>query len=113
MCRKWSGGIYIGLHVSAEEAIIEGEDNITVFKSSEWAERAFCKTCGSNLFYRVTAPGPHKGDYHFGLGLLDNPDELSLTEEIFIDEKPTVYSFANDTKKMTGAEIFALFAPPE
>ncbi len=113
MCRKWTGGIYLGFQVKPEDVTFEGEDNIQTFTSSDWAERAFCKTCGSNLFYRVTAEGPHQGLRHFGLGSLDDPAGMIMDEEIFIDEKPDAYSFAGETQKMTGAEVFALFAPPE
>ncbi|WP_317057033.1 GFA family protein [Roseovarius rhodophyticola] len=113
MCRKWSGGVFLGLNVKAGEAKIKGEDNITAFTSSEWAERCFCNICGTNLFYRVTMDGPIKGDMHIGLGLLDKPDGIIMTEEIFVDEKPDGYAFAGDTKKMTGAEVFAMYAPPE
>ena len=110
MCRKWSGGVYLGVHLKPGDATISGEDNIACYTSSDWAERCFCKTCGTNLFYRVTAPGPMHGDLHMGLGLLDDPSGIALTEEIFIDLKPEGYSFANDTKKMTEAETLAMFA---
>jgi hypothetical protein len=30
----------------------------------------------------------------------------------FIDEKPSFYNFSNETTNMTGAEFFAMFAPP-
>lgn len=113
MCRKWSGGVYLGLHVPAGGATFAGEERITVYKSSDWAERGFCSTCGSSLFYRVTAPGPHRGDMHFGLGTLDDPGGISLAEEIFIDEKPEGYAFEGHRKTMTAAEVFAMFAPPD
>ena len=113
MCRKWSGGIYMGVHCRADNVTINGSNSITTYTSSDWAERCFCKTCGSNLFYRVTAPGPHQGDLHIGLGVIDDPDDVTLTEEIFIDKKPSGYAFANDTRKMTEAEVFAMFAPTE
>ncbi|WP_338549086.1 GFA family protein [Roseovarius phycicola] len=113
MCRKWSGGVFMGLHVKPGEATIKGEGNITAYTSSEWAERCFCKTCGTNLFYRVTADGPMNGELHIGLGVLDNSNGIIMTEEIFIDEKPDSYAFAGETRKMTGAEVFAMFTPPE
>lgn len=113
MCRKWSGGVFLGVQAAPGTMTIEGQDNIATYPSSGWAERAFCKTCGSSLFYRVTAPGPHQGVCHVGLGTLDDPSGITLTDEIFIDEKPSGYSFAGDTGKMTGAEVFAMFAPPE
>ena len=113
MCRKWSGGIYLGFKAEPGTVEITGAENITHFKSSDWAERGFCATCGSSLYYRITAPGPHEGALHLGIGLLDQTEGINLTEEIFIDEKPDGYAFAGDTHKMTGAEVFALFAPPE
>ena len=110
MCRKWSGGVYLGLHIKADDATITGTDSITAYTSSDWAERCFCKTCGTNLFYRVTAPGPMQGDMHVGLGLLDDPSGISLSEEIFIDRKPDAYALAGNHKRMTEAETLAMFA---
>jgi len=113
MCRKWSGGIYLGVEAPAGTIHFTGEQNITVYPSSDWAERGFCKTCGSSLFYRVTAPGPHQGTYHFGHGTLDDPGDIALTGELFIDIKPGGYSFAEKTHQMTGDEVFAMFAPQD
>ena len=113
MCRAWSGGVFIGLQAGKDDVTLEGADNITLYRSSDWAERGFCARCGSSLFYRVTAPGPMQGDYHFGAGTLDDWGGATLTDEIFIDRKPAGYAFANETRKMTEAEVMALFAPPE
>ena len=110
MCRQWTGGINIAMHVAPGGISFDGEDNITKFTSSDWAERAFCKTCGSSLYYHVTAPGPHQGDYHVCIGTLDDADDVPVTEEIFIDVKPKGYALAGDMKQMTGEEVFALFA---
>ncbi|MCP5075954.1 MAG: GFA family protein [Rhodobacteraceae bacterium] len=113
MCRRWSGGVYLRVQVAPGNIKFAGAENISTYTSSEWAERGFCKTCGSSLYYRVTAPGPHSGTYHMGLGTFDDPSCINLTGEIFVDEKPQGYAFAGDTHKMTGAEVFAMFAPPE
>lgn len=112
MCRKWTGGVFLGIEVPADGMDVNGTENLTIFASSPWAERAFCKTCGSNLYYRVTAPGPHHGVFHVGLGGLDDPNGIKLASEIFIDKKPDGYAFAGETDKMTAAEMMALFAPP-
>jgi len=112
MCRKWSGGVYLGVRIPAGGLKIDGEEAMTVYTSSPWAERAFCGTCGSNLFYRVTAEGPMQGEIHMGLGILDDANGVPLTGEIYIDHKPDGYNFAEETHQMTGAEIEAMFAPP-
>ena len=61
MCRKFSGGVFLGLEVQPDDITFSGEDKLTVYKSSDWAERGFCSVCGSSVFYRVTAEGPMKG----------------------------------------------------
>lgn len=113
MCRKVSGGVYLGLEVPTENVIFHTDKGLSCYASSEWAERGFCGTCGSSLFYRVTAPGPHHGVYHFGFGSLDDPSGIALTDEIFIDRKPDGYSFAQETRKMKEAEVLAMFAMPD
>lgn len=110
MCRKFSGGVYLGVEVPKADMNITKDDGLQIYTSSGWAERAFCKTCGSALFYRITAPGPMQGVCHVGLGSLDDADGITLTEEIFIDRKPDGYAFKGETKQMTEAEVMAMFA---
>ena len=107
MCRKWAGGPALSLE-SVSDVEFEGADNISAFSSSEWAERGFCRQCGTHLFYRLK----QGGEYSIPVGLLDDAGNLVFDQQIFIDEKPSFYSFANETKTMTAAEVFALYAPP-
>src|SRR5687768_16408905 len=44
MCRRWAGGPVFG--ASASGVKFEGEEHITRYASSEWAERGFCSRCG-------------------------------------------------------------------
>ena len=44
-------------------------------------------------------------------GLLDDDSSFVFDHQIFIDEKPPYYEFSNKTKDMTGAEVFAKYAP--
>lgn len=105
MCRRWSSGPFIGL--SHDGAVtLEGEDSIGVYRSSEWGERAFCTKCGSALFWRL-----HGTDhYAFSAGAIEDQSDLKMVSQIFIDEKPAYYDFANDTPKLTGAEVAAAFS---
>jgi len=86
---------------------IEGADSITLYDSSPWAERAFCAKCGTSLFYRLK----ESGQYSMSAGIFDDMDDLVFDSQIFIDEKPSYYEFANETTNMTGAEVFAKYAP--
>lgn len=105
MCQKWAGGPLImvdcGSDVSFQDA-----DNVAAFSSSEWAERGFCKKCGSHLFYRLKA----QNQYFMPVGIFDGAEQFVLDHQIFIEEKPEYYCFSNETQNMTGAEVFAMFA---
>ncbi len=105
MCRKWGGGPLMAL--VAEKVTFTGEQAITVFDSSPWAERGFCSQCGSHLFYRLK----EREEYHIPAGLLEDDSNIRINLQVFIDEKPAYYDFANQTEKMTGAEIFAKYGP--
>ncbi len=104
MCRKWGGGPFLAVDCGTD-VVFSGESNIGAFPSSQWADRGFCKKCGTHLFYRLT----ENQQYMMPASLFEQAENFELKQEIFIDEKPDWYSFQNDTNKMTGAEVFAQF----
>ena len=105
MCRKLSGGgALLALHGDSELRAT-GEEHNGRYQSSAWAERAFCKNCGTPLFYHLTE-GTKEHFYSSGLFEGDN-DGLNITEEIFIDQKPNHIPFlSEDSKRKTGAQVF-------
>ncbi len=109
MCRKWGGGPLLAVE-GVSGVRFEGEDDIAVFASSQWAERGFCRRCGTHLFYRLK----REGRYVIPAGLLDGAPHLTFDHQIFVDEKPDYYAFANETKMLTGEQVFAAYGnPPE
>ncbi|GAB4196627.1 MAG: GFA family protein [Wenzhouxiangellaceae bacterium] len=105
MCRRWTGGPLLAVDCSTE-VTLNGDDNIGTYSSSDWAERGFCQRCGTHLFYRLKATG----QYIVPAGLFGDNVEMQLHHQIFIEEKPAYYDFAQQTPTMTGAEVFAQFA---
>ncbi|MAF57370.1 MAG: aldehyde-activating protein [Ponticaulis sp.] len=105
MCQRWTGSAFIGVDVHSANAISFNSDaSLKWFKSSDWAERGFCSTCGSSLFYRLL----ERDDFvAVNSGSLDLPAGMSLTKEIFIDEKPDYYSLEGQRPCLTGAEFMA------
>lgn len=101
MCRRWSGGVFMA--VPCSDVRLDGGDNVGVYASSDWAERVFCKACGSSLVWRMRGGGFTAVSYQS----LDDKSGLSFAEEIFIDEKPDLYSFAGHRRLKTGAEVIA------
>ncbi len=107
MCRKWTGGI--NMAVACKDVVWNEDAPLTSFASSAWAERVFSGKCGSNLFWR--AVGGPKTDQVIALMAFDDPERFPIASEIFYDEKPSTYALAGETKKMTGADVMAMFAP--
>lgn len=105
MCRRWAGGPLMSVFCGSDLEI-DGDEFLTVYDSSPWAERGFCKKCGSGLFYRLK----NSGHYYVSAGIFENAEDIVFHSQIFIDKKPDYYSFANETITMTEAEVFELFA---
>lgn len=105
MCRRWGGGPLLAVDCGSA-VTLEGDEHIGVYDSSEWAQRGFCKQCGTHLFYRIKG----SNEYVLPVGLFaDQQDEFELTSQIFIDHKPSYYRFANQTKDLTEAQVFAKY----
>lgn len=103
ICQAVSGGIYF--YFEAKNLEITNKDNLTVWKSSEHAERVFCSTCGSTVYCYI----PALKAYHVSPGTLDDWKDLKLTSQIFIDRKPVCYNIAEETDKKTAEEMYKLW----
>ncbi len=104
MCRNWSGSPMLAMD-AGDSMKISDESSVVRYQSSDWAQRGFCSTCGTHLFYLLVPAN----QYHVPVGLLQTDADLKLTHQIFIEEKPSFYEFSNKTENMTGAEVFAHF----
>ena len=101
MCRTWGGGPF--LSVPCKSAEFGG--TVSRYPSSEGADRGFCPTCGTHLFFHVK-----RADiYAVPAGLFDDASGIPFRAQIYMDEKPDTYTFADETKNLTGAEFEAKF----
>jgi hypothetical protein len=103
MCRKWSAGPYLAVDCG-QNVKIENDEHLGIFNSSEWAERGFCKNCGTALFYRFK-----QNSQYIVSSELFNEVDFKLDHQIFIDKKPSYYEFANETENMTEKEVLEKF----
>jgi hypothetical protein len=108
MCRRWGGSPALGIPCGTDVQI-DGIDHLKVYKSSDWAERAFCRECGTHIFYRLSASNQH----FLPAGLFGDGIGFEFKEEIYIDNKPSYYDFANPTVKLTEADVMAKFMSGE
>lgn len=100
-CRRVASGPYFA--VRAGGVSFEGEDNLGRYRSSGWAERGFCKNCGSNLFYRMIG----EDRTMMSVGTFDDQSGFELTHQVFIDDKPDFYGLTPLTGTSTGDDFFA------
>lgn len=106
MCQRWAGGPSLSVDCG-NDVSFEGEGDIGIYDSSDWAQRGFCKICGGHLFYRVK----DRDQYFLPVGIFDDGEAFVLDAQLFIDEKPSYYCFSNVTHNVTGAELFAKYTP--
>ncbi len=98
MCQRVSGGIFIT--TTARGLTFAGTEHISKYRSSDWAERAFCNKCGTHLYYRIL----DTDEYEMCVGVFDDQSDFVLASEIFIDRKPDAYALAGDHPRLTEAE---------
>lgn len=104
MCRRWSGGPV--MVADAQGVVFTGNESLARYDSSEWAQRGFCKSCGSNLFYYLK-PADR---YLMTVGAFDDAERFRMVGEIFVDHQPPGYQFAGNLGRETEAEFLAKFA---
>lgn len=106
MCRRWSGGSAF-FAAACKGVTFDGQEPGR-FESSGWADRGFCKTCGTTLFYFLKPTQT----YLMSVGSFDDQTPFKLALEIFIDRKPDGYAFTGEHPRWTEAETFARLTPP-
>ncbi|RZL55185.1 MAG: GFA family protein [Variovorax sp.] len=106
-CRRWGGGgPMLAVHCGADVRI-DGAAHVAVYASSDWAERAFCRNCGTHLYYKLLPTG----EYFVPAGLFEG-EAFEITQQIYVDRKPDFYALANRTPMLTEAQVLAWFAQP-
>jgi len=103
MCRRWGGGPFMTLHAGPDVTV---SGPVKAYRSSDWAERAFCPECGTHLYYHLLPVN----DYILSAGLFPESSSFLFKRQIFVDQKPGNYEFANDTEQLTEAQVFAQFS---
>lgn len=95
-----------------DPSIDDPSGQLKFWQSSGWAERAFCQTCGSSIFYRLTIPGPMNGLHYFCPGGLKDWKDLKFSKEMYVDQRPPGMCFqvGEDHVALTKAQVDAQFA---
>lgn len=102
MCRRWSGMVMSGFEVAPEAVTVTGD--VTAYASSGFAERVFCGTCGSHLWFRDT---DDEAPYEFAPGIFAGAHDFPLISEIYVDRASAYARLAGDHRTATRADYEA------
>ena len=105
MCQRWSGGLFLCFRAKASAATVTGE--VVRYRSSAFAERAFCPRCGSHLWFNDVKDGEEPESYEFMPGLFDDARGWPLRSEIYVDRAMACLQLAGDHRRRTRAEYEA------
>lgn len=94
-CRKTSGHYWASTDVPRASVKIEGDANVSWFRSSEKVQRGFCSTCGSALFWDPVG----KDFIGIAMGAFDPPTGTKLHVHIFVADKGDYYDITDDVPK--------------
>lgn len=92
-CRRTSGHYVSATACRRAHLSLDADAGLTWYRSSEDAERGFCRVCGGNLFYRPTDPA--RDTISIMAGTLDPPTGLRTAGHIFVAAKSDYYDLAD------------------
>lgn len=94
-CRKTSGHFVAATAVDSGHLVFSSDAGLSWYRSSDLAQRGFCKECGSSLFWR-----PEHGEYVAVMaGSLESPTGIRDSRHIYVDDAGDYYDLHDDLPK--------------
>ena len=97
-CRKQTGHRYAVVGALAGNVEIEGGANVTWLRASPQAERGFCSSCGSHLFWKSST----SDEMGILAASINDQPSLHLTNHIFVADKGDYYEITDDLPQFHG-----------
>jgi len=105
MCQRWSGGLFLCFTADAAAVTVTGE--VRRYRSSGFAERAFCPRCGSHLWFNDVEDGREPQPYELMPGLFAAARNWPLRSEIYVDRAMASVHLLGDHRRKSRAEYEA------
>ena len=91
MCQQASGGPFIFYVDFWRNDVIYTQGAPTIYKSSSWGERGFCKNCGTPIFFQYQdvplLSDKRRNLVGFTIGCLDDPSPYQATEHMGVESR--------------------------
>ncbi len=95
-CRKTSGHYWSATQVSNKNFVVTKDAGLKWFRSSDTARRAFCKECGSSLFWQLDS----EDETSVATGTLDGETGLNTSKHIYVKDKGDYYDIEAGPKQL-------------
>ncbi len=105
MCQRWSGGLFVCFTADATAVTVTGE--VMRYRSSNFAERAFCPRCGSHLWFNDVGDDGKPESYELMPGLFDTARDWPLRSEIYVDRAMASVQLRGEHRRKTRVEYEA------
>jgi hypothetical protein len=105
MCQRWSGGLFLCFTADVSTVTVTGE--VSRYRSSAFAERAFCPRCGSHLWFNDVGEDGELRTYELMPGLFDAARHWPLRSEIYVDRAMASVHLLGDHPRKSRAEYEA------
>ena len=99
-CRRWSGAVLWGFEAPADGVRYEGPAR--AYRSSDFAQRAWCDECGTQLWFRDDG-----GPYELNPGLFEETRDWPLARVVYADRAAAHARLAGGHPTVTKAEYEA------
>jgi hypothetical protein len=86
-CRKQTGNFWASTHTADKDLHFIKKESLAWFRSSHNAQRGFCRTCGSTLFWKADDSDVTS----VCAGVIDGKSELKLAGHIYTDDAGDYY----------------------
>ena len=97
-CRKTSGHFVAATSAPSAALTLQRDTGLAWYRSSDTAERGFCRVCGGNLFWRLQ----DSADISVMAGTLDAPTGLHIAKHIFVADKSDYYTLDDGAPQLQG-----------
>ena len=102
MCQRWSGGLFLCFKADASTVTVAGE--VARYRSSAFAERAFCPRCGSHLWFNDVEDDGEPRSYELMPGIFDAARNWPLRSEIYVDRAMASVHLTGDHRRKSRVE---------
>ena len=104
-CQRWTGGGALAV-IRATDIDMSGTEAIQSYQASGHGERAFCRTCGSTLYWKLQG----RDVAFLPAGLFEDQAGFAVGEEIFVDQRAPWMQAFEGASQQEEAEMHAQLA---